>query len=85
MTLSKKYLDYMKSPEWKRRRENTITLADFRCQVCGGKAEQVHHNTYARFGHENQSDLIAVCKTCHRWITFFIRLRRWWKKLRGVK
>ena len=35
------------------------------CQVCGGRATDVHHLTYDRFGHEDMGDLVSLCRRCH--------------------
>ena len=77
MSFSPEYRAYMKSDEWKKRRIRALHLANNRCQVCGepGKLE-VHHVTYERLGHEWDSDLLAVCKQCHRVITAWLRTRR---------
>ena len=81
MKFSVDYLMYINSPAWQRKRRQVLDRANNRCQVCNETAYQVHHNTYKRLGHEELSDLIAVCGYCHRWITFAQRLRRFMRKV----
>ncbi len=61
------YHDYIKTPEWNRRRMGAILRADRRCQVCNSAQElSVHHRSYAHIGEEPASDLIALCWPCHK-------------------
>lgn len=62
-----KYREYLKSPEWQRRRRHALQRADFLCQNCNkrDKRLEVHHLTYARRGHELPTDLIVLCRACH--------------------
>lgn len=67
---SQKYLDYIKSPAWFRRRGLRILVANCACERCGcGEWLQVHHRTYERLGHERDDDLEVLCVACHRAIT----------------
>ena len=63
------YLDYLRSPEWKAKRRRAIERAGHACEICGktGRLE-VHHTTYERLGKERLSDLVVVCRSCHRWV-----------------
>ena len=65
----KAYTAYLQSKEWKAKRAYILRRDKGECQVCGGKAEQVHHLTYVRVRPPNfselMSDLIAVCVPCH--------------------
>jgi hypothetical protein len=40
------------------------------CQVCGSPWDlrhgALHHRSYARLGHELDSDVVALCRPCHR-------------------
>lgn len=57
---------YLKSPHWKELRKKVLANANYKCQLCGEhKSLRVHHNTYENLGHENLSDLIALCDCCH--------------------
>jgi len=76
------YLAYIRSAAWRARRERALRLAGYRCQVCGeGGRLEVHHRTYERLGHEADADLTVLCRWCHQWGTFAIRLRRFWRWL----
>lgn len=74
-----KYMQYIRSPEWRARSRHCLARANDRCQICGGAASQAHHSSYIHFGNELDSELIAVCGYCHGWVTFAIRLRRFWR------
>lgn len=66
---SKSYLAYIRSPQWKRVREEHLERRDRWCEICRkDKATQVHHWTYAHLGYEYPQDLCAVCLTCHHHI-----------------
>jgi 5-methylcytosine-specific restriction endonuclease McrA len=62
------YQKYIRSKEWKQRASRMRKLAGYRCQRCGKKGVplDVHHLTYERFGNERDSDLLVVCRPCHR-------------------
>ena len=75
------YDSYMKSDAWKLRRKIAILKSRFpfhllKYSVCqsqkSNKCEKypnrpdVHHITYKRFGREKVSDLMVVCRPCHR-------------------
>lgn len=60
------YREYLKTDHWKETREEALRRGGYKCHDCGAKENlQVHHLTYARRGHEKQSDLVVVCKHCH--------------------
>ena len=80
MRLSIAYIRYINSPQWKRRRLRALKLAGYRCQVCHSPNNlEVHHSTYIRLGHEADSDLIVLCRGCHKVVTWWIRFKRWMK------
>jgi hypothetical protein len=61
-----RYLRYLKTPHWQRRRREHLAFCDYWCEHCKkDKAMQVHHWTYANLGYEPSQDLYAVCVTCH--------------------
>lgn len=61
------YREYLRSHEWRRRRELALLAAGFRCEMCGKKGRlQVHHRDYMHVFHESPNDLIVLCGTCHR-------------------
>lgn len=60
------YREYLRTPEWRRKRNYLIALLGC-CQECGStESLQVHHLNYDRRGHEWQSDLWLLCESCHR-------------------
>lgn len=65
--LSDDYLAYLASPEWAERRERILARNGWACEWCMERlATDLHHLTYARFGHEWDADLLALCRPCHR-------------------
>lgn len=61
------YAEYLRSPEWDRRRKRKLAAAGYRCQLCnaGNTRLDVHHRTYERRGSERDADLIVLCADCH--------------------
>lgn len=61
------YEEYLRTPEWKAKREIAIKRALDRCQVCNDNKTplHVHHRTYERRGHELPEDLFVLCESCH--------------------
>lgn len=60
------YLKYLRSDHWRTFRLGVLEFWDWKCCLCKSKAVDVHHNTYARIGHELLSDCVALCQKCHR-------------------
>lgn len=61
------YHEYLRTPEWKATRASAIHRARGCCQTCSSKDRlNVHHRTYARRGHEYNSDLIVLCEPWHK-------------------
>ena len=61
----KNYYEYLKSDEWKKLRKSVLRRDNELC-ICGAKATEVHHKTYARVGNEPLSDLVSLCRNCHQ-------------------
>jgi 5-methylcytosine-specific restriction endonuclease McrA len=60
------YSEYLETLHWKNVREDALTHAQQRCQVCNSPQHlEVHHRTYDRKGCEMLSDLIVLCRSCH--------------------
>ncbi len=62
------YTEYLKTYEWRKRREYALSRAGHCCNICN-KADttlDVHHRTYERRGDENYNDLIVLCRGCHK-------------------
>lgn len=66
--LSKMSLEeYLKTREWKVKRNRALIQAGNRCQVCASTYRlEVHHRTYERLGDELLSDLVVLCRSCHQ-------------------
>jgi len=60
------YDDYLQTPEWRRRRDRSLSLAGWTCTRCDAQRTlRVHHRTYERRGQELDTDLEVLCQTCH--------------------
>lgn len=58
---------YLKSDEWKQRRQEYFSKNGSRCSICGSQHTiQLHHLNYKRLGYERDSDLICLCSECHK-------------------
>lgn len=63
-----KYEDYLKSKEWKTKREKIAQERNYICEKCKKqiiKGYHIHHINYDNFGNEKESDLMFLCKKCH--------------------
>lgn len=61
------YQAYLASPHWLALRRKVFARDGRHCVDCSrGDGLQAHHLTYARLGHERLSDLVTLCKGCHR-------------------
>lgn len=61
------YENYIKSPAWNLKKEETYKLFGKQCKKCkSDKQLHVHHMTYDRlFDEDVKKDLVVLCKTCH--------------------
>ena len=62
------YQKYMRSKEWKAKRQEKLEACDHKCECEGGcyrKATQIHHLHYDTLGEESMEDLQALCPKCH--------------------
>jgi 5-methylcytosine-specific restriction endonuclease McrA len=61
------YAEYLKTYEWRKKREYALKRADHCCNICNKPDESldVHHRTYERRGNESYTDLIVLCRGCH--------------------
>jgi 5-methylcytosine-specific restriction endonuclease McrA len=85
-TFSPEYHAYLRSDAWQRKRKAVLRRAGYRCERCGADVPlDIHHLTYARFGHENLEDLQALCRMCHWWADLIRRMRagvaRWLQRI----
>lgn len=64
------YSEYLQTEWWQWRRKQKLKRERYRCERCGKKAWQVHHKHYQTLGREKNSDLEAVCGSCHKYEHF---------------
>jgi len=62
------YKRYIRSPEWRVRRQRVLARAAMRCERCNriGGGLEVHHLRYDSLGFEPDSDLEVLCPDCHK-------------------
>jgi hypothetical protein len=59
------YDSYLKCADWKEKRQRVFLRDGYKCAVCRGPAEQVHHLSYKNVGYEPLEDLVSICTPCH--------------------
>jgi len=62
------YRLYLRTPEWKRARNAALLENGYACSLDVSHKEglEVHHRSYENRGTERPSDLIVLCRACHR-------------------
>jgi len=64
------YKEYLASREWALLKEHVRQRSHGWCERCAvGLYEQTHHVTYERVGRELLTDLLAVCRECHEFLS----------------
>ncbi len=69
---SMSYIEYLDSKLWSKIRRRILKRDNNICQLCGKKANSVHHRSYAYeviIG-EGDNQLISLCNKCHTDIEF---------------
>lgn len=62
-----RYQEYLQSQEWQTLRTTKLQESGYRCQLCNASGQlNVHHRTYDRVFKELLSDLIVLCRECHK-------------------
>jgi len=56
---------YLKSKEWKEKRDLVMEFYNYKCTDCNNRATDVHHLTYKNIFKEKFDDLIPLCRNCH--------------------
>ena len=59
--------EYVLTPHWAEVRTWMLTFADHKCVLCESKILlDVHHNNYRCLGEETYTDLVVLCRGCHK-------------------
>ena len=67
--INARYIEYLKSPQWKAKRKAVKTRCAGICERCRIYLfDHVHHRTYANIYNEPLEDLIGLCKPCHKFL-----------------
>mgnify|MGYP000213911781 CR=1 FL=1 len=59
------YEAYLQTTQWAAKRVQVFRRDNFKCQICYGKAEEVHHITYKNLHNEYLFELTSLCRSCH--------------------
>ena len=57
--------DFLDSMTWINIREHILELDGYRCRICGGIAEEVHHRSNENYQTPREEDLVSLCRRCH--------------------
>lgn len=60
------YAEYLQSDHWAELRNKAMERDRNTCQICGDKATEVHHLTYAHRDNEFLFELVSLCSKCHK-------------------
>lgn len=67
---SRSYDEYLQSEHWHRTRQRILRRDSHRCRLCNAPGHKVvlnvHHRTYKDLGHEDENDLVTLCRKCHQ-------------------
>ena len=60
------YEKYIRSLEWKKKREKDFKMLGRKCSICGRESSlEVHHESYENLYEERVNDVAILCKVCH--------------------
>lgn len=62
------YYEYKRTKELIENRKLALERANDKCEICGEKAEEIHHKDNSKIDHSLEN-LQALCCECHRKIT----------------
>lgn len=61
------YAQYLKTNHWARVKAGYTTRHPRICQMCGATQYiALHHIVYDHIGHEQDRDMVWLCRTCHK-------------------
>ena len=64
--MDSKYINYIKSEKWAKKKQELFQEKGKKCELCGStKHIHVHHLTYERIYNELIIDLQPLCRACH--------------------
>jgi hypothetical protein len=63
--IPEKYRAYLESPDWQARKQKWLDYWKACCLCKSTYKLDVHHNTYERVGHEEDTDCVVLCRKCH--------------------
>lgn len=67
------YHGYLATREWALLKRQLRLRSHGVCENCHRRPyEETHHVTYERLGHEELTDLMAVCRLCHEYFSAII-------------
>lgn len=75
-----KLQEHYASEKYRSVRKKALMRDKYECQICGSKAEEVHHLTYENYPNEKLEDLQSLCSKCHVELTWKERFERIEKK-----
>lgn len=69
------YRSYMSSADWEARKRAYFRKKKKACRACTyyGPDIDLHHLSYVNLGSEPNSDLMALCERCHRFVHMYAR------------
>jgi hypothetical protein len=84
-----RYADYLRTPEWRRRRDRALSLAHWRCEwpnCLETQTLEVHHRSYEHLGAERDEDLRVLCRRHHHGLHDHLEAvrRLHWRVIRDV-
>lgn len=89
-----KYNNYLRSLQWKKRRDEILERDGYRCQWCGSTENlQVHHKCYFKdsrgemfppWEYEDKY-LITLCGDCHKWWHETHKMKSYYKKSKSIR
>jgi hypothetical protein len=86
----REYAAHLASPRWQARRRAWLRRyharhgTDPACVVCGKPwtlEGDLHHASYANLGHERDTELVPMCRSCHEALHCILDTSRAWRAM----
>lgn len=71
--------DYWNTRQWKKLCADRHAFDNWQCVICHEPAESCHHIDNRRYGHEELTDIVSVCVTCHQKFHSLWKQADYWK------